>query len=115
MDNSKYEVLMAIPVFNEKICKQILGMYKEGGCLEEIRNHYGIPEDECRKILLQELLIDGMTVGIFMHSIHFLVVNIDKETANASLAQALRNNILMAGIYMTNVSPEKRAELEKRI
>ena len=56
-----------------------------------------------------------MTVGVAIHAMSFIAIAISKGEEAETLLQCIRGNILAAGVYMTNVSTEKRAELEGRV
>mgnify|MGYP004468906859 CR=1 FL=1 len=111
----KYEALMNIPVASEKVLATMMKIQAENGNQQVILNRYKVDEDYLRKLYQQEFLIPGMTVGVAIHAMSFISIAIAKHEEASTLLQCIRDNILAAGVYMTNVSAEKRAELEGRI
>lgn len=55
-----------------------------------------------------------MTVGIAYNAMSFVAASINKGDEDDSLSLCICNCISLAAVYTTNVSPEKRAELEGR-
>lgn len=110
----KFETLMSIPIKSERSLNTVMELQKENGNQQVILNRYNVDEDYLRKLYRQEFIINGMTIGIAVHAMSFMAVAINKGEEAGTLLQCIRDNILAAGIYMTNVSPEKRAELEGR-
>ena len=110
----KFETLMSIPIKSERSLNTVMELQKENGNQQVIINRYNVDEDYLRKLYRQEFLISGMTIGIAVNAMSFMAVAINKGEEAGTLLQCIRDNILAASIYMTNVSPEKRAELEGR-
>ncbi len=111
----KFETLMNIPVQSERALSTVMNVQKENGNQQVILNRYDVNEEYLYKIYKQEFLIPGMTVGIAVHAMSFIAIAISKGEEAETLLQCIKDNILAASIYMTNVSPEKRAELEGRV
>lgn len=110
----KFETLMNIPIQSERALNTVMELQKENGNQQVILNRYNVNEDYLRKLYRQEFIIPGMTVGIAVNAMSFMSVAINKGEEAVTLLQCIRDNILAASDYMTNVSPEKRAELEGR-
>lgn len=110
----KFETLMNIPIKSERALNAVMKLQKENGNQQVILNRYNVDEDYLYKLYKQEFLIPGMIVGIAVHAMSFMAVAINKGEEAGTLLQCIRDNILAASVYMTNVSPEKRAELEGR-
>lgn len=110
----KFETLMNIPVKSERTLNTLMNVQEENGNQQVILNRYSVGKDYLRKLYQQEFLIPGMTVGVAIHAMSFMAVAISKGEESDTLLQCIRDNILAGGIYMTNVSAEKRAELEGR-
>lgn len=110
----KFETLMNIPIQTERTLNTVMELQKENGNQQVILNRYNVDEEYLNKLYKQEFLIPGMTVGIAVNAMSFMTVAINKGEEAGTLLRCIRDNILAAGVYMTNVSPEKRAELEGR-
>lgn len=110
----KFETLMNIPIQSERALNTIMELQKENGNQQVILNRYNVDEEYLHKLYKQEFLIPGMIVGIAVNAMSFMAVAINKGEEAGTLLQCIRYNILAASVYMTNVSPEKRAELEGR-
>lgn len=111
----KFEILMNIPIQSERSLNTVMNVQKENGNQQLILNRYNVNEEYLRKLYKQEFLIPGMTVGIAVNAMSFIAIAIGKGEEAETLLQCIRDNILAASIYMTNVSAEKRAELEGRV
>ena len=110
----KFETLMNIPVTKEKTIDSLIQVLEEAGKIDVVLNRYKVSKDDLRALYIQKLLIPGMTVGIAYSTMSFVAASINKGDEDDYLSLCICNCISLATIYMTNVSPEKRAELEGR-
>lgn len=115
MTNEEFDKILDIPVTKKETLQQLINLQKESGKLDIICNAYGITNEVLISEYETEILISGMTVGIAFNAISFLAVQVEKKENNQSIKQAIRDNILAAGVYMTNVPAKKRWELEGRV
>lgn len=114
MTNEQFEQILDITIKKEKTIWLLANLQCENEGMKTICDAYGVDKDTVVKTYIEEMLIPGMTVGIAWHAMSFLVVEIGKKANASTLRQAIRDNILAASIYMTNVSCEQRRVLEGR-
>ena len=115
MTNEQFERMLSIPIQKEKTIRTLADLQCESESMETICDAYSVDKDAVVQTYVEEMLIPGMTVGIAWNAMSLLVTDIDKGSSASTLRQAVRDNILVAGIYMTNVSCDKRRELEGRV
>lgn len=115
MTNEQFERVLSVPIEKEKTIRTLADLQCESEGMMTICAAYSVDKDTVVQTYIEEMLIPGMTVGIAWNAMSFLVVDIDKGSNATTLRQAVRDNILAAGIYMTNVPCEKRRELEGRV
>lgn len=115
MTNEQFERILSIPIEKEKTIRTLADLQCENESMKTICDAYSVDKDAVVQTYIEEMLIPGMTVGIAWNTMSFLVTDIDKGSSASTLRQAVRDNILAAGIYMTNVPCEKRRELEGRV
>ena len=115
MTNEQFEKVLSIPIEKEKTIRTLAQWQCKGDGMKTICDAYSINEDIVVQTYIEEMLIPGMTVGIAVNAMSFLVTDIGKGSSASTLRQAVRDNILAAGIYMTNVPCAKRRELEGRV
>ena len=114
MTNEDYEKVLNVPVTRNKTIELLASIQREQERMSCICKEYNVTPEELINEYIIEMVIPGMTVGIAWQAMSFLTVSVERKENVPKLRQAIRNSILMAGVYMTNVSASKRAELEGR-
>ena len=114
MKNEDFEKVLNVPVTRDKTIKLLASIQREQGRMSCICKEYNVTPEELINEYITEMIVPGMTLGIAWHAMSFLALSIEREDSAATLSQAIKDSILMAGVYMTNVSASKRAELEGR-
>lgn len=114
MTNEEFERIQEIPVKKETTIRILIELLEGCNKLNCILDRYSITRRELNDKFIAEMLIPGMTFGVAWHAMNFLSIEIEKGISADSLMQAIRDNIIAAGVYMTNVPKEKRRELEGR-
>lgn len=114
MTNEDFEKVLNVPVTRDKTIKLLASIQREQERMSCICKEYNVTPEELINEYIIEMIIPGMTLGIAWHAMSFSVLSVEKKENVPILRQAIKDSILMAGVYMTNVSASKRAELEGR-
>ena len=73
-----------------------------------VLTHYNCSFDELKKLLMQEMIIPGMTVEVSVTAMNNIIVVCEGSVSDKpepSLIREIRRGILFAGIYHSNVKP----------
>lgn len=81
------------------------------GTLSVICKHFDLTENVVINTLHEELFIPGMTNEIAWQALCWIETDIESNKEVNSLKGTIRNCVLMAGIFYTNVSDEERTRL----
>ena len=107
------DMVANIPCTKEDTLNIIVKMYDDCDVIPIILNKYSVIKDELMSTFRKWFLIPGMTVGIAYTAIGFMKVCIDKNEECDTLVKCISHCILMAGIFLTNVTPEERKRLNE--
>lgn len=83
------------------------------GTLSRICKHFDLTENVAINTLHEELFIPSMTNEIAWQALCWIETDIEKNTKAETLVDVIRNCIMMAGVFFTNVPEDVRMSLQK--
>lgn len=101
----KKELFMKMPI-TEKIFAIMFEAKAESKDFVEILKYYNINKQDLYNLLWEEFNIPGMEVRIANTAFDYLIIDCTKKEEPGSLKSEIKECILAAAVFYTNVAPE---------
>lgn len=101
-----YDILKQLPV-TDNIFEQVWLL--QGNIVMKTAEKYDLTEEVAKGVMKECVVIPGMTIEIFGHTVGFLEFSYEKEHMETFKA-CVKSSILYAGIYVANVKPTMEAQ-----
>lgn len=105
-----YDILKQLPV-TDNVFEQ--AWLLQSDIVMKTAEKYDLTEEVAKGVMKECVVIPGMTIEIFGHTVGFLEYSYEKEHLETFKA-CVKNSILYAGIYVANVKPTMEAQDDVR-